>query len=748
MNVTLKKLAGLLQSNDMELRIAAIRVVSEIGLATQQTIQAIGHCLREPQDELRLVALKGLAKLGAHDVASMVVPLILSTGPLREHAMAVISAVGPSVIPQLKVLYPQADFHGKRAVITVLSRIGGQQALSFLLRILPGEPFEIQKHLALCICESLDRMSPVSQAPVLTMVLRLMRQKEMAKYLQILVTGAILLGHFRGQSLATKAQAQLKLLSEKKYPPEVRRHAILSYNRLISEGKMAKSDYQFLFKAVCDEDWHNVAQHALQGFQRLELPPKFLPKLVDLLHRSPHFSVHIHVFERLQVCDRREVAEAVMPFLSDSRFRVREAAESALRKMPTSIESLFSLLMKTDDLEVTQRINSILRDFPQETRQKYVDRAVSKLMALFEANDPHYKSFLEFVRSLDPDPLRKCIYVKAHALKKSRAHDKWERISAIVQLLWDHHLITAEGRYLLAVAHVRLSSKDLAPASRRSNLGLRVLRALIYDDYEDLTKRLFNDKDLGPEDYYYIGFHFAEEGEDLRPFATAMLEHAMRAFPRSAAAAAAAHKLQLMAKAAIPVVEPSSKGKGRGSKKRAKADKVPAPGPVVVPAAPQAALPPLAAAAPQAAGDGKAARPAVVRGKPFVDEKVVAGVKPAHASAPGERGVSRPVAASGISGPGVSGDKAGFVRRSAGAPAARTRETGRSRAAARSSRPAVSRAQARVKVKAKAKAKAKVKVKVRGATRAAGGSRDRKKTSVKKRALARLGGRASKSARR
>jgi len=139
--------------------------------------------------------------------------------------------------------------------------------------------------------------------------------------------------------------------------------------------------------------------------------------------------------------------------------------------MPTSIESLFGLLMKTEDLEVTQRINAILRDFPQETRQKYVERASARLLSLFDANDPHYKSFLEFVKSLDPEPPRKRIYQKVHALKRGRTRDKWERIAALVQLLWDNHLITAEGRYLLATALVRLSPKDLAPASRRANLG-------------------------------------------------------------------------------------------------------------------------------------------------------------------------------------------------------------------------------------------------------------------------------------
>jgi hypothetical protein len=549
MNATVRKLAQLLESSDLEIRIAAIRVITEMGLDTRQVVQALARSLREPHDDLRLAALKALARLGARDVSSMVVPLILTSGPLREHAMAVITAVGQSVVPQLKSLYPQADFHGKRSVITALSRISGKAAISFLLKILPEEPFELQKHLTLSVCEALDRMPPPQQAPVYSMVLRLLRSKEAVKQPQLLITGAILLGHFRGASLGLRARNELRSLAEKKVAPEVRRHAIVSYNRLLAEAKMAPRDEQFLVKALCDEDWHNVAQHALSGFQKLPVPRQHLPRLVDLLHKSPHFSVHIHVFERLQTSDRSEVAEAILPFLADSRFRVREAAEAALRKMPASIESLFALLMKTDDLEVTQRINAILRDFPQETRQKYVERAASRLLSLFEENDPHYRSFLDFVKSLDPEPLRKRIYAKAHELKKGKVKDKWERIALLLQLLWDNHLITAEGRYLLAVALVRMSPKDLAPASRRANLGLRVLRSLIYDDYQDLAKRLKADKDLGADDHFYLGFHFSEEGEELRPFATLILEHVVKAYPKSKVAGPAAHKLDLQAKA-------------------------------------------------------------------------------------------------------------------------------------------------------------------------------------------------------
>jgi hypothetical protein len=538
MNAILKRLTQLLASDDITLRIAAIRVIAEIGFSSRQVVQAIGLCLREPHDELQLAALKALARLGARDVTQMVVPLILSSGPLREQAMAVIAAIGPSVLPQLKVLYPEADFHGKRAVATALARIGGKPAMAFLLKILPGEPFELQKHLTMCICDALDKMPTPQQAPIYPLVTRLLRHKENREIPSNPRDGRDPDWALPGAGPQLPRALRAAAPRGQEIPARSSAARVPFLQPALGGGKLSNSDEQFLWRSLSDEDWNSVAQHALSGFQRLNIPKKLLPKLVHLLHHSPHFSVHIHIFARLQSSDRPEVAQEILPFLADSRFRVREAAEAALRKMPTSIESLFSLLMKTEDLEVTQRINAILRDFSQETRQKYVERASSRLLELFEDNDPHYKSFLDFVKSLDPDPLRKRVYDKAHAMKRSKGRDKWERMSSLLQILWDNHLITAEGRYYLAIALIKSSSKDLAPAARRSNLGLRVIRALIYDNYADLVKRLTGDKDLDADDFFYMGFHFSEEGDDMRPFATAMLEHVVKKYPKSKVAGA------------------------------------------------------------------------------------------------------------------------------------------------------------------------------------------------------------------
>ena len=127
----------------------------ELGMDTKDVIHTLARCLREEHEPLRILSLKALARLGARDVLDLVVPLVLETGSIREYALQVVAAVGHPAVSRLFGLYGKANFHGKSSVATALSQISGKQAVEFLLRILPGEPFELQKHITHCICESL-----------------------------------------------------------------------------------------------------------------------------------------------------------------------------------------------------------------------------------------------------------------------------------------------------------------------------------------------------------------------------------------------------------------------------------------------------------------------------------------------------------------------------------------------------------------------------------------------------------------
>jgi len=184
MDATAKRLERQLDGGDIELRMATMRVVTALGIKSRSVIHSLGRALREDSESLRILALKGLMRLGATDVVEMVIPLILEPGELREHALAVVVAIGEPANGPLEKLYPNADFHGKRVVATALSRIGAARSVDFLLRSLLVEPFELQKHLSLCLCEAIDNLTPREQNPIFGLVKKFLALPKVKKDLQ------------------------------------------------------------------------------------------------------------------------------------------------------------------------------------------------------------------------------------------------------------------------------------------------------------------------------------------------------------------------------------------------------------------------------------------------------------------------------------------------------------------------------------------------------------------------------------
>jgi len=79
---------------------------------------------------------------------------------------------------------------------------------------------------------------------------------------------------------------------------------------------------------------------------------------------------------------------------------------------------------------------------------------------------------------------------------------------------------------------------------RLSNPGLRALEPLLHEDEFALLTRLKREKRfLNPEEYYLIGFHFAERPFVDRIFGGDILRWIVKTFPGDANAAAAANKL-------------------------------------------------------------------------------------------------------------------------------------------------------------------------------------------------------------
>ncbi|HZM16082.1 MAG TPA: HEAT repeat domain-containing protein [Candidatus Krumholzibacteria bacterium] len=546
MDRTARDLVQLLRSPDGNLRLAALRVVTALELRHKSVLEAIAASLESETEAVRIQALQGLAQLGPATAVDLVAPMLLESGAVRQVAARVLALGGAAAVPALRRQYAKADHHGKRAIASTLAEIGGTTVFDFLLRRMAEEELELAKHLTQCLRGLLGRLPAPARLAALRGVHKFLREPRTKKSPHALVGCLILLG---GVSEPKAVEAARRVLFEAlaaAQPEAVRRNAAISLAHLPVQPKESKTLLVKLLPFLGEKEWSPAPQHLLPLLQKLELEPGVRLALLPLLRQSPHEAVRLHVLERLRGVDKPEAVRAVVPFLSAEHPRLREAAEATLKTMPGAIGMLFALLVGSPAGETAQRVQWVLRAYPDGARKKYAAVAAEKALELFEKGKPGAEVFLDFASSAEPAALQKRVTARIESVKRGSSRERWQRLASLYELLDARNLLAGAQRYDYGLALLRASRKDVQQKERHADPSLQVLTRLARHDGAALVRALAAEKGLGAEDYYYLGFHWSEGPEELRGHGAALLEHLASRYPRHKLRRAAQHKLDLL----------------------------------------------------------------------------------------------------------------------------------------------------------------------------------------------------------
>ena len=522
-----------------------MRVVAALELGGKEVVGALAQSLEADEEALQVQALRVLARLGPAEAIGLVAAKILQGGAVRQHAAQVLAMAGTAAVPPLTRLYARADYHGKRAIASTLAEIGGPPAFQFLLAALPPEDLDMIKHHTGCLRAVLGGMSPAGRLQATRQLRAFLGAKSTLRNPHAVIAGLILLGGIADPRAAAEAEALLLRYLDRRQPEPVRRNAAVSLARLAVPAARAEALVRRLMPFLCEPDWAPMPQNLLPLLQKLELSPAAAAKLVPLLGRSPHAPVQAHVLERLRGLDKPAVARAVLPFLASPHPRLREAAEAALRTMPSGIDDVFALMLTARDAETARRIDLVLRAYPEGMRRRYAARAAERVLALHEKGDGRAQALLEFVRGTDPGALQKRVAARLAALAGGSSPKRRVERLRLLRLLADHDLLGAEQRYAYALLLLQQSARDLGREARAADQSLRLLAGLARQDGAKLVRGLLAERSLGAEDYYYLGFHWVESGDDLALLGAALLAHVAKRHPRHRLGRAAARKMEL-----------------------------------------------------------------------------------------------------------------------------------------------------------------------------------------------------------
>jgi hypothetical protein len=321
------------------------------------------------------------------------------------------------------------------------------------------------------------------------------------------------------------------------HPVEIRAAALQALGKWVSSP--GKDQLQRLFAAAGEADFR-VAAPALMMLQRLPAGAKALPGWLTLL-RAPDVAVRRLALEKIGDRDDAEVVEALLEQTRHPDRQLREGSYARLTATEAGRKALTKALLTAEHADQAWPLAKALVPFAGKFSPKWRESVFKDACEYLEENDRRADALIYLLREADGEELRERVQEKALAWRKKKDYAK-----AILYL----RLLTRDPsagwdiRLELACCGLKVSAQAVATDARAADPALHQFAQLCQQDPAGLFQQLGKIKWLDPEDLYYLGFHFVEQGGYQRQFGADVLKLAIKRAGRSKVAQAAKSKLR------------------------------------------------------------------------------------------------------------------------------------------------------------------------------------------------------------
>lgn len=538
MNQTLKEICALLKQRDVELQIAAIRVLGGIKVTDSAIIKMLGELLATSGNPNVRRAVLAAFEDNPHDQGlRYLIQNLEKDEATLELTIEVISRVGSKAISQIKKSYDKVSPQVQRTLVTVLPRVRTTQAHLFFVDCCFSEDAEVIRNVVHSLRENIDKYTTREQGDLrdkLTAALKDKRIKSNPAALSAIIISLGIIG---------QVQVKTKLIPflTKDFPITVRRHALMSLARFEYVGTRHQDVFEAVLPILNEKEYEELVRHAVQVLARIKPRRADNAKIRSLLENK-HSGVQTYAIGALGKLDSMTNAESLLALLHSSDLKIREAAAEALRHMPSAVSVILKHIDLVKDKKEAFEMVSILESHGNRIKPDHAKGMIKHMLELYFAGDEHYQLYKMALRHLRGDVLQKEIKSIAAAHKKK---GKWELVRDTLKVLDHTELLSPEIRFDLAIAKLKTSKKSLARSFRQSDYCLEHFAILIAEDSKGLHKNLVSSKNLEPEDLYYLGFHYSEQHNEERRFGIEMLRYLNKKFNRKQMGKDARAKIKL-----------------------------------------------------------------------------------------------------------------------------------------------------------------------------------------------------------
>ncbi|HXI02491.1 MAG TPA: HEAT repeat domain-containing protein, partial [Candidatus Saccharimonadales bacterium] len=154
MNVQTQKIVGLLKKGSPEHQMAAAIVLGELRLRDREAVKALGQALASAPKPVRLACVEAMGKIALPAGLPFLLPLLeIEDGDTRGRALEALSSFGPKAVPFISKRLMDAPPAVRRALVTVLARIGDRRSTEALLSLIQAGHPEASREAAHALSE-------------------------------------------------------------------------------------------------------------------------------------------------------------------------------------------------------------------------------------------------------------------------------------------------------------------------------------------------------------------------------------------------------------------------------------------------------------------------------------------------------------------------------------------------------------------------------------------------------------------
>lgn len=537
MNVTLKSICALARQDNPDLQQAAIRVLGAMRLHDANVSKVLGELLVSTSNPILIEALLEAFERNPNEYAlKYILKIVDREDEFQDRVLAAIALVGSKAVLAIKQQFDRVAPKTRQQLVYVLARIRTTAAHQLLIECFFRADHDLVREAVHALREEIHLYQKRERQDLYSGLETALKDKRLAKNESAQSALLIALGILA----EVKAQGWLLAYTNSKHPEKIRRHALISLACLPSSGNRHQEVFLALLPILEEQNYEGIVRHAVAVL--LDQKPRRADsgKYQKLL-RNQHVGVQALAIQMLGRLDNLKNVEMVLEFIRHKEARLRDVATAAIRKMPSAVPVILKRLDEVRNSALARDLVRLLEAHGNRIKKDKAREMAKHLVALFQAQDKHYKLYLTALRHLDSDTLGQELVAQSRRAWKKR---DFSEVCAYLGLLEDTGLLAPETLFQLAVAGVKTSRKVRSRSARVADPCLGHIASLLREDPKGFRRRFLAEEVLDEEDFLYVGYHFSEHKHEERRFGGDLLRYVIRKWSRRKSAQVARQKLK------------------------------------------------------------------------------------------------------------------------------------------------------------------------------------------------------------